>query len=106
MCSSLSLARVIVLSAFSGTTGDMSPPPTNLVTSEVTPYSFRVSWTAPAESVDKYRVEYYPVAGGPPQEVRVRGPTLFIVLCLGILLSFITSHKHVHCSLLSHDLSV
>uniref|UniRef100_A0A8D0CFC3 Collagen alpha-1(XII) chain n=2 Tax=Salvator merianae TaxID=96440 RepID=A0A8D0CFC3_SALMN len=51
--------------------GDLSLPPTNLVTSEVTPYSFRVSWTAPTESVDRYRVEYYPAAGGTPKEVFV-----------------------------------
>ncbi|XP_039202568.1 collagen alpha-1(XII) chain isoform X3 [Crotalus tigris] len=51
--------------------GDLSLPPTNLVTSEVTPLSFRVSWTAPTESVDRYRVEYYPAQGGTPQEVFV-----------------------------------
>uniref|UniRef100_A0A8C5SF87 Collagen type XII alpha 1 chain n=1 Tax=Laticauda laticaudata TaxID=8630 RepID=A0A8C5SF87_LATLA len=51
--------------------GDLSLPPTNLVTSEVTPLSFRVSWTAPTESVDRYRVEYYPARGGTPQEVFV-----------------------------------
>ncbi|XP_053142880.1 collagen alpha-1(XII) chain isoform X4 [Hemicordylus capensis] len=50
---------------------DLSLPPTNLVTSEVTARSFRVSWTPPAESVDRYRVEYYPTAGGAPQEVFV-----------------------------------
>uniref|UniRef100_A0A670YK30 Collagen type XII alpha 1 chain n=1 Tax=Pseudonaja textilis TaxID=8673 RepID=A0A670YK30_PSETE len=52
-------------------TSDLSLPPTNLVTSEVTPLSFRVSWTAPTESVDRYRVEYYPARGGTPQEVFV-----------------------------------
>ncbi|XP_077162695.1 collagen alpha-1(XII) chain isoform X2 [Paroedura picta] len=51
--------------------GDLSPPPTNLVTSEVTPRSFRVSWTAPAESVDRYRVEYYRAAGGPTKQFYV-----------------------------------
>ncbi|KAJ7341667.1 hypothetical protein JRQ81_006106, partial [Phrynocephalus forsythii] len=51
--------------------GDLSLPPTNLVTSEVTPRSFRVTWTAPAESVDRYRVEYYPASGGTPQELFV-----------------------------------
>uniref|UniRef100_A0A8C3IIX7 Collagen alpha-1(XII) chain n=1 Tax=Chrysemys picta bellii TaxID=8478 RepID=A0A8C3IIX7_CHRPI len=45
--------------------------PSNLVTSEVTPRSFRVTWTAPVESVDRYRVEYYPVSGGPPQQFYV-----------------------------------
>ncbi|KAL8172632.1 UNVERIFIED_CONTAM: hypothetical protein K2H54_004127 [Gekko kuhli] len=48
--------------------GDLSPPPTNLVTSEATPRSFRVSWAAPAESVDRYRVEYYRAAGGPTKQ--------------------------------------
>ncbi|XP_061479123.1 collagen alpha-1(XII) chain isoform X1 [Rhineura floridana] len=51
--------------------GDLSLPPTNLVTSEVTPRSFRVSWTAPTESVDRYRVEYYPASGGSSKEVFV-----------------------------------
>uniref|UniRef100_A0A8D2LYC8 Collagen alpha-1(XII) chain n=1 Tax=Varanus komodoensis TaxID=61221 RepID=A0A8D2LYC8_VARKO len=51
--------------------GDLALPPTNLVTSEVTPRSFRVSWTPPSESVDRYRVEYYPVSGGTPKEVYV-----------------------------------
>uniref|UniRef100_A0A8D0HQC1 Collagen type XII alpha 1 chain n=1 Tax=Sphenodon punctatus TaxID=8508 RepID=A0A8D0HQC1_SPHPU len=50
--------------------GDL-PPPLNLVTSEVTPRSFRVSWTAPPESVDRYRVEYYPASGGRPQQFYV-----------------------------------
>nr|XP_028578625.1 collagen alpha-1(XII) chain isoform X4 [Podarcis muralis] len=50
---------------------DLALPPTNLRTSEETPYSFRVSWTPPAESVDRYRVEYYPADGGPRKEVFV-----------------------------------
>ncbi|KAG6934328.1 collagen type XII alpha 1 chain, partial [Chelydra serpentina] len=50
--------------------GGLSPP-SNLVTSEVTPRSFRVTWTAPVDSVDRYRVEYYPVSGGPPQQFYV-----------------------------------
>ncbi|XP_062981009.1 collagen alpha-1(XII) chain isoform X2 [Elgaria multicarinata webbii] len=50
---------------------DLALPPTNLVTSQVTPRSFRVSWTPPSESVDRYRVEYYPATGGTPQEVYV-----------------------------------
>lgn len=44
--------------------------PTNLVTSEVTHYSFRATWTAPGSPVDKYRVTYMVAAGGPEQEVR------------------------------------
>lgn len=44
--------------------------PTDLVTSEVTHNSFRATWTAPAGPVDKYRVTYVQVAGGPTLEVR------------------------------------
>ncbi|XP_075058737.1 collagen alpha-1(XII) chain isoform X1 [Mixophyes fleayi] len=50
--------------------GDLEAP-SNLVTSEPTPRSFRVSWVPPSHSVDRFRVEYYPVAGGRPQEVIV-----------------------------------
>ncbi|KAA8582941.1 hypothetical protein FQN60_015487 [Etheostoma spectabile] len=42
--------------------------PTDLVTSEVTHRSFRATWTAPGSPVDKYRVTYVMVAGGPTQE--------------------------------------
>uniref|UniRef100_K7FGW4 Collagen alpha-1(XII) chain n=1 Tax=Pelodiscus sinensis TaxID=13735 RepID=K7FGW4_PELSI len=45
--------------------------PSNLVTSEVTPRSFRVTWTASPESVDRYRIEYYPASGGPSQQFYV-----------------------------------
>ncbi|NXR03105.1 COCA1 protein, partial [Sagittarius serpentarius] len=48
--------------------GDI-PPPSNLVISEVTPRSFRLRWSPPPESVDRYRVEYYPASGGSPQQV-------------------------------------
>lgn len=44
--------------------------PTNLVTSEVTHRSFRATWTPPDGPVDKYRVIYTAVLGGPTQEVR------------------------------------
>ncbi|KAM8953803.1 collagen alpha-1(XII) chain [Pelodytes ibericus] len=50
--------------------GDLEPP-SNLETSEPTPRTFRVSWVPPSHSVDRFRVEYYPVAGGRPQEVIV-----------------------------------
>ncbi|XP_075454120.1 collagen alpha-1(XII) chain isoform X2 [Ascaphus truei] len=50
--------------------GDVDPP-SDLVTSEPTPRSFRVSWVPPSHSVDRFRVEYYPVSGGRPQEVIV-----------------------------------
>ncbi|OXB61233.1 hypothetical protein ASZ78_006533, partial [Callipepla squamata] len=50
--------------------GDL-PPPSNLVISEVTPRSFRLRWSPPPESVDRYRVEYYPTTGGPPKQFYV-----------------------------------
>ncbi|XP_076612407.1 collagen alpha-1(XII) chain isoform X2 [Chaetodon auriga] len=54
--------------------------PTNLVTSEVTHRSFRATWTAPGSPVDKYRVTYMTVAGGPTQELMVDGSMTTIVL--------------------------
>nr|XP_033792023.1 collagen alpha-1(XII) chain isoform X1 [Geotrypetes seraphini] len=50
--------------------GDVEPP-TNLVTSEPTPRSFRVTWVPPTLSVDRYKIEYYSIPGGRPQEVTV-----------------------------------
>lgn len=50
--------------------GDLEAP-SDLRTSEPTPRSFRVSWAPPSHSVDRFRVEYYPVSGGRPQEVIV-----------------------------------
>lgn len=41
--------------------------PTDLVTSEVTHHSFRATWTAPDGPVEKYRVEYVALSGGPQQ---------------------------------------
>uniref|UniRef100_A0A8C7T5B9 Collagen type XII alpha 1 chain n=1 Tax=Oncorhynchus mykiss TaxID=8022 RepID=A0A8C7T5B9_ONCMY len=41
--------------------------PTDLVTSEVTHYSFRASWTGPEGPVEKYRVEYMTLSGRPQQ---------------------------------------
>ncbi|XP_041661141.1 collagen alpha-1(XII) chain isoform X2 [Cheilinus undulatus] len=55
-------------------------PPTDLVTSEVTHRSFRATWTAPAGPVDKYRVTYAAVAGGPTQELLVDGSVTTTVL--------------------------
>ncbi|TKS75370.1 Collagen alpha-1(XII) chain [Collichthys lucidus] len=54
--------------------------PTDLVTSEVTHHSFRASWTAPGTPVDKYRVTYMTVAGGPTQEMMVDGSVTTAVL--------------------------
>eukprot|EP00062_Callorhinchus_milii_P020383 gi/632975970/ref/XP_007904530.1/ PREDICTED: collagen alpha-1(XII) chain isoform X1 [Callorhinchus milii] len=53
--------------------------PTNLEMSEVTPGSFRVTWDHGA-SVDRYRVEYQRVAGGPTEQVLVNGRTTSVVL--------------------------
>uniref|UniRef100_A0A4W3HLK4 Collagen alpha-1(XII) chain n=1 Tax=Callorhinchus milii TaxID=7868 RepID=A0A4W3HLK4_CALMI len=56
-----------------------SGAPTNLEMSEVTPGSFRVTWDHGA-SVDRYRVEYQRVAGGPTEQVLVNGRTTSVVL--------------------------
>ncbi|XP_041828166.1 collagen alpha-1(XII) chain isoform X2 [Melanotaenia boesemani] len=53
--------------------------PTDLVTSEVTHQSFRATWTAPDEPVEKYRVEYMTVSGR-PQQVFVDGTVTTVVL--------------------------
>uniref|UniRef100_A0A8C5N981 Collagen, type XIV, alpha 1a n=1 Tax=Gouania willdenowi TaxID=441366 RepID=A0A8C5N981_GOUWI len=63
----------------------LTPPeklgmPTNLVTSEVTVQSFRVSWSPAPGNVDKYRVVYYPEHGGEPQEAVVVGSETSVVL--------------------------
>ncbi|KAM4521925.1 collagen alpha-1(XII) chain isoform 2-T2 [Odontesthes bonariensis] len=54
--------------------------PSNLVTSEVTHYSFRATWTAPDGDVDTYRVTYMTVAGGPTLERSVDGKVTTVVL--------------------------
>lgn len=43
--------------------------PLDLVTSEVTARSFRVSWSNAPGNVEKYRVVYYPAQGREPHEV-------------------------------------
>ncbi|XP_053719022.1 collagen alpha-1(XIV) chain-like [Synchiropus splendidus] len=48
-------------------------PPLNLLTSDITARSFRVSWTHPPSRVEKYRVVYYPSNGGQPDEKVVNG---------------------------------
>ncbi|KAM9839911.1 collagen alpha-1(XII) chain-like [Aulostomus maculatus] len=55
-------------------------PPTNLVTSEVTHRSFRATWMAPGIPVDKYRITYMTVAGGPTLELLVDGAVTTVVL--------------------------
>ncbi|XP_047455334.1 collagen alpha-1(XIV) chain isoform X2 [Mugil cephalus] len=54
--------------------------PLNLVTSDVTARSFRVSWSRAAGNVEKYRVVYYPAQGGEPQEAVVDGGETSVVL--------------------------
>uniref|UniRef100_A0A668A865 Collagen alpha-1(XII) chain n=1 Tax=Myripristis murdjan TaxID=586833 RepID=A0A668A865_9TELE len=53
--------------------------PTNLITSQVTPYSFRATWTGPEGPVDKYRVEYMTLTGR-VQQVVVDGTENTVVL--------------------------
>ncbi|XP_068610238.1 collagen alpha-1(XII) chain [Brachionichthys hirsutus] len=62
-----------------GPGGDLEAP-SNLVTSEVTWRSFRATWVAPGDPVDKYRVTYASVAGGPTQELLVDGSVTTAVL--------------------------
>uniref|UniRef100_A0A6Q2Z1M2 Collagen, type XIV, alpha 1b n=1 Tax=Esox lucius TaxID=8010 RepID=A0A6Q2Z1M2_ESOLU len=54
--------------------------PRDLVTSEVTARSFRVSWTHSPGTVEKYRVVYYPASGGQPEEKVVLGTVDTVVL--------------------------
>ncbi|XP_008321702.2 collagen alpha-1(XIV) chain isoform X2 [Cynoglossus semilaevis] len=55
-------------------------PPSDLVTSEVTARSFRISWSHAPGDVEKYRVVYYPAQGGEPQEAVVDGTETSVVL--------------------------
>uniref|UniRef100_A0AAX7THZ0 Collagen, type XIV, alpha 1b n=1 Tax=Astatotilapia calliptera TaxID=8154 RepID=A0AAX7THZ0_ASTCA len=57
--------------------------PLNLVTSDITAQSFRVSWSHAPGNVEKYRVVYYPTQGrdpGDPQEAVVVGSESSVVL--------------------------
>ncbi|XP_047429514.1 collagen alpha-1(XII) chain-like [Mugil cephalus] len=54
--------------------------PTDLVTSEVTHRSFRATWTGPDGPVDKYRLTYVMVSGGPTMEMLVDGTVTSVVL--------------------------
>ncbi|XP_066534099.1 collagen alpha-1(XII) chain isoform X2 [Hoplias malabaricus] len=54
--------------------------PTDLETSEVTHYSFRATWQPPDEPVERYRIEYVPVAGGRTETVFVDGEENTVVL--------------------------
>jgi len=44
-------------------TGDSPESPTDLVTSEVTHHSFRVTWNGPSTAPEKFRVDYVDVSG-------------------------------------------
>ncbi|XP_061597427.1 LOW QUALITY PROTEIN: collagen alpha-1(XIV) chain-like [Cololabis saira] len=48
-------------------------PPSDLVTSDITARSFRVTWTHAPGQVEKYRVVYVPASGGKPEEKVVQG---------------------------------
>ncbi|XP_031437444.1 collagen alpha-1(XII) chain isoform X2 [Clupea harengus] len=54
--------------------------PTDLETSEVTHYSFRATWMPPDEPVERFRIEYVPVAGGETKVVFEDGEVNTIVL--------------------------
>ncbi|XP_057195961.1 collagen alpha-1(XIV) chain isoform X2 [Triplophysa rosa] len=55
-------------------------PPQDLVTSEVTAHSFRVSWTHAPASVEKYRVVYHPTSADVLEELVVGGTENSVVL--------------------------
>ncbi|KAG9281287.1 collagen alpha-1(XIV) chain-like [Astyanax mexicanus] len=65
-----------------GETGPSTAPaaPRDLVTSEVTARSFRVTWTHAPGTVEKYRVVYYASRGSQPEEVVVNGDENSVVL--------------------------
>ncbi|XP_065112633.1 collagen alpha-1(XII) chain isoform X1 [Paramisgurnus dabryanus] len=54
--------------------------PTDLVTSEVTHYSFRATWMPPDEPVEKFRIEYVPAAGGQTEVMFADGEENTVVL--------------------------
>ncbi|XP_043078905.1 collagen alpha-1(XIV) chain-like [Puntigrus tetrazona] len=59
---------------------ETASPPQDLVTSEVTAHSFRVSWTHAPGSVEKYRVVYHPTAADVLEEIVVGGTENSVVL--------------------------
>uniref|UniRef100_A0A8C5QAM6 Collagen alpha-1(XX) chain n=1 Tax=Leptobrachium leishanense TaxID=445787 RepID=A0A8C5QAM6_9ANUR len=59
---------------------DPHPSPTQLLVSDVTATSMRLSWTPPQQPVPKYRIVYYPSRGGNPQEVVLDGASTSAVL--------------------------
>lgn len=65
--------------------------PSDLVTSEVTAKNFRVSWRRSPGNVEKYRVVYFPVHGGQPQEVN----NLYFVFKANSVMKFLHQKKTV-----------
>ncbi|XP_029308193.1 collagen alpha-1(XIV) chain [Cottoperca gobio] len=59
---------------------EITGAPLELLTSEVTARSFRVSWSHAPGNVEKYRVVYYSASGGEPQEAVVEGSETSAVL--------------------------
>ncbi|CAN0126560.1 unnamed protein product [Lampetra planeri] len=70
--------REIVAAASIADAGPLAPR--DLVTSEITTTSFRVSWTRAPGRVLMYRVVFYPTKGGQPDEVVVDGSANSAVL--------------------------
>ncbi|XP_067904374.1 collagen alpha-1(XIV) chain-like isoform X2 [Heterodontus francisci] len=56
------------------------PTPTNLIISDITARSFKVSWTHGPKKAKRYRVVYYPTKGEKPEEVIVDGTVSSVVL--------------------------
>ncbi|XP_033848470.3 collagen alpha-1(XIV) chain-like isoform X1 [Acipenser ruthenus] len=67
------------IKGISGVTASLGAP-RDLVTSEVTARSFRVSWTHAPGNVEKYRAVFYPSRGGQPEEVVIDGTENTVVL--------------------------
>ncbi|XP_077409700.1 collagen alpha-1(XII) chain isoform X3 [Vanacampus margaritifer] len=55
--------------------GEALEAPTDLVTSDVTHRSFRATWKAPQTPVDRFRLVYVDVDGGPAREMLLDGAT-------------------------------
>ncbi|XP_064420246.1 collagen alpha-1(XX) chain [Latimeria chalumnae] len=60
--------------------GESHLSPTDLVASEVTARSFRITWSPPAQAVKKYRVSYSPSKDGALQKVVLDGSVSTVVL--------------------------
>lgn len=74
--------------------------PTDLVTSEVTYYSFRATWMPPDEPVEKFRIEYVPAAGGKTEVVSAIDTFVTsraLLSCLLYLLIFIYIDLFTRC---------